>query len=379
MRLCRALALVSLWTLPCAPLALGQGAVVRGTVRDAVSGAAVPAAEVMLVPGSRRAVTDGDGRFALPVPADGAVALLVRRPGYAPTRLRLAAASAEPIEVTLAPATTILDPVVTVATRDARSLADVPAALAVADSIAIVFGRTVGLHEALRSIPGVLAASRSGGDDLNLAIRGSSGARPTNGVRGVAVHLDGVPLNEADGAARLDLIELSAARQVEVLRGPASALYGGAVGGVINVVSRTGAENRGIVARAQRGAFGFEKYDVYAGAPTADGRGGLNGNAAYTWSEGFRDRSETRFWRATPTRRRRSPPAGDSAAWTSAGAQAFACCRAWARPARRRPTCTTVAGRSSSPDRCRWSSSTPSAPRRGPARGRRGPSGCRST
>lgn len=298
MRLTLALALTVLGAACGASRAAAQGGRVQGTVRDAVANTPVPAAEVLLVPGSRRALTDGEGRFELTVPAEGEVSLLVRRPGYAPTRIRLEAASVTPIDVTLAPATTILDPVVTVATRDARSLAEVPAALAVADSTAIVFGRTAGLHEALRAVPGVLAASRSGGDDLNLAIRGSSGARPTNGVRGVAVHLDGVPLSEADGAARLDMIELSAARQVEVLRGPASALYGGAVGGVINVVSRTGAENRGLVARAQRGAFGFEKYDVYAGAPTGDGRGGLNGNAAYTWSEGFRDRNETRLWRA---------------------------------------------------------------------------------
>ena len=92
-------------------------------------------------------------------------------------------------------------------------------------------------------------ASRYGTDEVSIGIRGSA-ARGGNAVRGVAVLLDGIPLTESDGVARLDLIELAASRQVEVVRGPASALYAGSPGGVVNVVSRTGRDSRGISARA---------------------------------------------------------------------------------------------------------------------------------
>ena len=212
-------------------------------------------------------------------------------------RLVLVAGDVRVLEVALAPAVTTLDPVVVTATRDERSLVEVPAAVSVADTLTIEAGRTSGLHEVLRYMPGVQATSRYGGDDVNLSIRGS-GIRTTFGVRGVAVLMDGVPITEPDGLTRLDLLELASTRQVEVVRGPTSALYGGvASGGAVNIISRTGAESRGLTVRAQQGAFGFEKYDAYAGTPFHGDRGSVLASGAYTWSEGFRDFNTNRMWR----------------------------------------------------------------------------------
>lgn len=148
------------------------------------------------------------------------------------------------VDIPLEPVPTTLDPIVTSATRYARSLSQVAAAVSVADTSAIGRDRTVGLHETLRMMPGVQVASRYGTDDAKIGIRGSA-ARSGLAVRGVAVLLDGVPLTEPDGVARLDLIELAASRQVEVFRGPVSALYAGSPSGVVNVVSRTGRDSRG--------------------------------------------------------------------------------------------------------------------------------------
>jgi len=95
-------------------------------------------------------------------------------------------------------------------------------------------------------MPGLQVASRYGGmEDVRIGIRGSA-SRGGVAPRGLAVLLDGIPLTEPDGVARLDLIELAAARQIEVVRGPVSALYAGSPGGVVNVVSRTGRDSRGI-------------------------------------------------------------------------------------------------------------------------------------
>ena len=190
--------------------------------------------------------------------------------------------------IALVPVTTELAPIVVTATRDSRSLADVPVAVSVADSVTIQSGRTAGLHEVLRLTPGMQATSRFGLDDVNLSIRGS-GVRTTFGVRGVAVVVDGVPITEPDGQTRLDLIELGTARQVEVVRGPASALYGGtASGGVVNIISRSPSEARGINARLSGGSFGFRKYDGTLGAASSDGRVGGYISGAWTESDGFR-------------------------------------------------------------------------------------------
>ena len=110
--------------------------------------------------------------------------------------------------------------------------------------------------------------------------------------------LDGIPLTESDGVARLDLIELAASRQVEVVRGPASALYAGSPSGVVNVVSRTGRDSRGISVRALRGAFGFQKYDGHAGGVFANGKGSALAASSYTSADGYRAHSDGEIFRS---------------------------------------------------------------------------------
>ncbi len=277
-----------------------QDVTISGTVRDAATKA--PLADVdILLDGVSNVHTDVEGKFRLVARGADTVELNLRRIGFTPQTRRLTLPSAGVIDVDflLAPSTTTLVPMVVTASREQQSLADVPAAVAVADSFVLKSGRTAGLHEALRYTPGMLATSRFGLDDVNLSIRGS-GIRTTFGVRGVAVMLDGVPLTEPDGQTRLDLIELASAKQVEVLRGPASALYGGvASGGAINIISRTGAESRGALLRAQGGSFGFQKYDGAYGTTFDGDKGNVYLSGAHTWSDGFRDFNTDKMTRFT--------------------------------------------------------------------------------
>ena len=292
------LAATFLLMLGAAPLlAQAPERVVAGRVLDARNREPVAEAQVQLRGAPAPVFTDATGTFRLVV-ADGATELRVRRIGYLPsTRALPAGELSDALDILLVASPTELDPVVVTATRDERSLAEVPAAVSVADSTTIAQGRTAGLHEVLRYAPGVQANSRYGLDDVNISVRGS-GIRSSFGVRGVAVVLDGVPITEPDGQTRLDLIELGAARQVEVLRGPASALYGGAAsGGAVNIISRTGAEAAGLALKAQGGSFGFQKYDASYGSPFAAGRGAVYASGAWTDSDGFRAHNEDRIWR----------------------------------------------------------------------------------
>jgi iron complex outermembrane receptor protein len=163
-----------------------------------------------------------------------------------------------------------LNPVVTTATRDARSLRSLPVSISVVDSTTLTRTSTISLSDALRTVPGVVAGNLFGGDDVRLSIRGS-GARGGFGVRGVGILLDGVPITEPDGQTRLDQLDLGAARSIEVVRGPGSAIYGGAAsGGVVNVITRSGRELQGLTARLTGGGFGpdsinLRKVDLAAG------------------------------------------------------------------------------------------------------------------
>lgn len=272
----------------------GQAGVVSGRVVRADGPIGLADAELVLSPSGATTRTDARGHFEFREVAPGRVEVVASRPGFvsASVTLRVGALAANHVDIPLEPVAAILDPIVTTVTwGDPRSLGRVAGAVSVTDSSALLRDRTVGLHEPLRTMPGVQVASRYGTDDVNLGIRGSA-ARGRQAVRGVAVLLDGVPLTEPDGAVRPDLIELAAARQVEVVRGPASALYAGSAGGVVNVVSRTGRDSPGLTVRAQGGGFGLRKYDARAGGKFAGERGSGLVAASYTSTEGYRAHSE---------------------------------------------------------------------------------------
>lgn len=194
-----------------------------------------------------------------------------------------------------------LNPVVTTATRDARELRKLPVSITVIDTTTLNRTSTVSLTEALRTVPGVVAGNLFGGDDVRLSIRGS-GARGGFGVRGVGILLDGVPITEPDGQTRLDQLDLGAARSIEIVRGPGSAMYGGAAsGGVVNVITRSGREMQGVSLRLTGGGFGFDsvnlrKMDLQAGGA----RGAFDAlvQASYTDLAGMRVQNANTMQRA---------------------------------------------------------------------------------
>ena len=270
-----------------------QAGVVRGRVVRADLPVALSEAELVLSPSGVRTRTDARGFFEFRDVTPGRVEVVVRRVGFGPVVLVLQVdgVSTTRVDIPLEPVATVLDPIVTSVTRDQRTLSEVAAAVSVADSSTIDRGRTVGLDETLRLMPGVQAASQYGTDQVSIGIRGSA-ARGAFALRGLAVLLDGIPLTESDGRTRLDLIELAASRQIEVVRGPASAVYAGSPGGVVNVVSRTGRDSPGVSGRALHGAFGFQKYDGQAGGVLAGGRVSGFGAASYTSADGYRAHSD---------------------------------------------------------------------------------------
>jgi iron complex outermembrane receptor protein len=89
------------------------------------------------------------------------------------------------------------------------------------------------LEEALQSLPGVQVQNRFNyAVGERISIRGF-GSRAQFGVRGIHVVVDGIPATLPDGQSTLDHVDIGSLGRVEALRGPASALYGNASGGVL--------------------------------------------------------------------------------------------------------------------------------------------------
>src|SRR5678815_861025 len=114
--------------------------------------------------------------------------------------------------------------------------------------------RHTALDETLSLIPGLTAVNRTNpSQDPRISIRGF-GARSTFGVRGVRILRDGMPLTLPDGQTPVDYLSLESVDTMAVIRGAASALYGNASGGVIDL--RTGAPPAGKLEGEARQIFG---------------------------------------------------------------------------------------------------------------------------
>ena len=185
-----------------------------------------------------------------------------------------------------------LPPVTVSVTRSETDLGHVPFAVSVVVRDEIARGRvTAGLDEALVTVPGVYVANRyNPAQDQILSMRGF-GARSAFGVRGIKVLLDGIPQTLPDGQGQLSNIDLAEVRRIEVIRGPSSALYGNASGGVVSLATDDTPPDRPTGAlRVATGAYGFLKWHARAAAPV--GAASVSVTASETVADGYRQHSE---------------------------------------------------------------------------------------
>ena len=131
-----------------------------------------------------------------------------------------------------------LPPVVTVTRDIGRSALEVPYAISETRPDSARPGQAHLLAEqTLFLLPGVTVANRTNpSQDTRISIRGF-GARSQFGVRSVRILRDGMPLTLPDGQTPIDYLDLESVGRVEAIRGAASALYGNAGGGVIDLRS----------------------------------------------------------------------------------------------------------------------------------------------
>ncbi|MFL5613778.1 MAG: TonB-dependent receptor family protein [Gemmatimonadaceae bacterium] len=130
-------------------------------------------------------------------------------------------------------------PAVVTVTRDVgRSALEVPYAITETRPDSARPGQAhLLVDQTLFLLPGVTVANRTNpSQDPRISIRGF-GARSAFGVRSIKVLRDGMPLTLPDGQTPIDYLDLESVGRVEAIRGTASALYGNAAGGVIDIRS----------------------------------------------------------------------------------------------------------------------------------------------
>lgn len=178
------------------------------------------------------------------------------------------------------------------ATRVERNLLTLPVSVSTVDADDIQRRAMLGLDESLLRVPGMFFQGRyNSSQDLRISIRGF-GARSNFGIRGIKVYVDGLPSTVADGQTSLDDLDLSNIARIEVLRGPAAALYGASAGGVINIQTQSGPDVPFVEAGTIFGQYGLDRYLVKGGGRVGAFNYYLNGN--YLDYDGYRDNARTR-------------------------------------------------------------------------------------
>lgn len=180
------------------------------------------------------------------------------------------------------------------ATRYPEEILEIPYAVSIISNEELKNTRGYGLDEVLSTIPGVLAQSRAGTQDIRLVIRGfgarGAGDRSNSGTsRGIRVMIDGFPETEPDGRTSFDNLDLNLYNEIEVVRSNASALWGNAAGGIVNLSSVPFFIDPFLSAEGSAGSYGYKKYSFRTG--TTFGNGRLYVGFARTQSDGWRNHS----------------------------------------------------------------------------------------
>lgn len=186
------------------------------------------------------------------------------------------AAAQAPYDVALAAVP--VQPVVVTATRIAQPVSSALADVRVIDAEQIRNAAGMTLPELLQAQAGLEIAGNGGPGQLtNVFVRGTN-------ANHVVVLVDGVRINSASaGTTSLQHLPLSQIERIEVLRGPASSLYGAdAIGGVIQVFTRQGERT------TARLAVGSDRTrEVAAGFGRRLGDTMLSLDAGYKDTDGF--------------------------------------------------------------------------------------------
>jgi vitamin B12 transporter len=184
---------------------------------------------------------------------------------WAVSAIALAAAFSASAQTESAPQAKVaqLKEVVVTATRVAQPLSDLVADVTILDRDTLERSSAAGLGDVLARVPGVEIARNGGaGGTTSVYVRGAE-------TRFTAVYIDGVRVDsQSTGGANWQAIPLSQVDRVEVLRGPAAAVYGSdAMAGVIQIFTRKGEAAFAPVASVGAGSFDTSKASLgFSGA-----------------------------------------------------------------------------------------------------------------
>ncbi len=241
--------------------------VLSGQIRDAQTKQTLWGVGIQSTDGSGM-ISDAEGKFSWKLVQDTVTTFKFTFLGYETQEIRIQRPCSEgkPLDIQLRPKNQELNPIVVTAGRMEQVLSRAQISTGVLQIKDLTANNSVTPDDALNRSPGMHVIRGQ------ISIRGSSGYTLGVGSR-VMMLLDGLPMLTAESSEILwNFLPIENTAQLEVIKGPGSALYGsGALGGVINLRSVLPGDRPVTEITAFGGRFdrppGYHS-DPWAGGPT---------------------------------------------------------------------------------------------------------------
>lgn len=239
---------------------------VRGTVVDAETGRVLAGATVV-AGGQTKTTTDANGNFYVNCTED--LRIMASFVGYE-TNLLVVKKCSNDLVIALTPSNTTLSNVeITSTATQNKSILYQPSSITKLNNTELKRGTGLFLDDAINAnVPGVIMQRRavSSGQQFNIrgygnGVNGTRGISNNFDIQGTKVYLNGIPITDAEGITMLDDIDFSTIGSVEVVKGPAGALYGLAIAGVVNLKTiRPESGKTAVGQEVLMGNYGLQRY-----------------------------------------------------------------------------------------------------------------------
>ncbi|NVM67534.1 outer membrane receptor protein involved in Fe transport [Mucilaginibacter sp. SG538B] len=208
-----------------------QGTITDANTHEAIAGASICNADAAT--GAKLGMTNAKGHFS--INTQSIIRLKFAMVGYSARIVEVSTIKVQKLDVALEPSTVDLQPVVVTASREGQARQDAPIAISKINSTQIKDTKATALYQLLNKVAGVYMVNL-GNEQHTMAIR-----QP---ITYNALYLymeDGVPIRPTGIFNHNSLYEInmSGVKDIEVIKGPASSLYGSnSIGGAVNFITQ---------------------------------------------------------------------------------------------------------------------------------------------
>lgn len=224
-----------------------------GKVIDAATNLSIQGATITNLHNQNKTITDENGNFYFAETTDS---ITISSVGY--QTKKASGKNAEAI-IYLTPSFGNLNEVIVSGNREVQKRTEVPVAISVISKTLINDTKATRLDMLVNKVPGVFMVDL-GNEQHSMAVR-----QPL-GYSSLFLYLeDGIPIRTVGDFNHNALIEVNQAslQRIEVIKGPASSLYGSeAVGGALNFITQSPTPFLSGKVQAEAGSLGYKRTDV---------------------------------------------------------------------------------------------------------------------